>query len=142
AFGGSSCNRLDFLFLSFAAGNGRNGEVALDRWCYVIRQQEIFDMHAGTDIEAGNVNFDMGRNGFRRAYEFDFMANDIEHTAALQTWRLVLAGEFYRHHNVQLDAWFDLDEIDMLNDIGHGMKLHILRQRLHGFIVERDVDQA
>src|SRR5690606_22974138 len=90
------------------------------------------------DIELADVDLDEIRYIARRALQFDRMANDIEHAAALDAGGHVFTEELDRHFHGYDAVLADAQEVDMHNEIPHGIELVFLGKHLDLLAINLD----
>src|SRR5262245_5959733 len=88
--GGRGC------FFRLAAGDGRDGEVAVaDGGAGALGQRDLRDVDGVADVEAGEVDDDLFRNLVGLALQADSVAHDVERAAALDARRSVVILEVH-----------------------------------------------
>src|SRR5690606_20961740 len=119
-----------------------DGEVAIgDGRGYTSRKLEGADVNGVVDLQTREVRLDRSRNVLRVAQQLDFVANHVEHSAALEAGRLLFVQEVHRNLHSNLFAGANAHEVDVQRLVGHRVHLEMLREHPSGLPVELEIPQ-
>src|SRR3546814_6686184 len=109
---------------------------------HAFRQLHRGDVHAVADLQAGQIDLDVLRNGVSPAGQLDLVAHDVEHAAALDAGALILVDEVHRHLDVDAGGGGDAQKIDVDRLVAHRIELHVARQHALGLAVHLPVEKG
>ena len=95
-------------------------------------------MQRVVDVEAGEIGDDMIGDGVGRAFQFDAVADDVEHAAPANARRSRLVDEMHRHLDRDRRSGDEPQEIDVQRPVGDRIDLEVARQRADGLAVDGD----
>ncbi len=124
-------------------GDGGDGEVPLgNRRLGAFGQFHLGDVDRLADVKAGQVDDDLLGDIVGRAKELDLVADDIENAARLEARRGFMVAEMDRHLDADTSILAEPQEIDMDNEIPHGLELDVARNDAKGFPAEVEIDEG
>src|SRR4029079_9907002 len=113
-------------FLSGAANDGRHGEVSLGGgWLYAFRPLDRRNVDAVTDLEAGQIHIEMLGDGVGRAADRNFVAHDVQDTAALDAGGGGFVQEAHRNLDGDQRMLAHAHEIAMDGNVANVIDLHL-----------------
>ena len=114
--------------------DGRQRDVfVLDDRVGPFRQSDMREVQRIVDIHLRDIGQDAIRDVLGRANQFDGVADDVEHAAALQTGRRFVALKVDRNGEADGGAFGQAHEIDMDGAIGDRIALDFARDHAGDF---------
>jgi len=99
-------------------------------------------VHRAADIEAGQINLEVGRDLIVGAGDLDVVAHDVQHAAALQAGRQRLVDEAHGHLDADAAVLADAHEIDVDRQVLDGIDLELARKHAALFAVDLDLEHG
>ena len=98
------------------------------------------DVDRIANVKAGDVDHDVVGDLVSFADQFQLVAHDVEHRAALEAGRLVFIREDHGHRDVHLGIGRQAQEVDMKRAIADRVEGHVLRQGAQRSAAQLDLD--